>query len=202
MSIIERVNLWGQKQRAIFLKPLFAFLTRLHLSPLHLTFTRGLAGPAFIFLYPYYPQTAIIVLLGVQVVFDALDGGLARYQNNHSDRGKFWDILFDHSNYVFAAFTLLIVGGFSQVIIGYHLLIVPIVYLLSTIKESEKKRTDWLIHPYYSIIYFKPFGVLALILMTFGIVNWVNETLLVLNILMTLWSVYYMVVLSKRWKKV
>lgn len=199
MKALTKFNSWGQKKREKVFAPLFDLLGKLKITPNMITAFRALAGPAFVFLFIPYPRLAVLLII-VAALLDWFDGGLARHIGKFSDRGKFWDVLVDHTNAVFPVFTLLLVGTFNAPIIGYFLLIGPILYLLATIKESEKSKTDWLIHPYYTIVYFKPIGLLAFIVLVFFGIDWMDETILGLNIAMTLWALYYVGVLVKRWK--
>lgn len=191
---------WSVGFRAKLFRPVLVLLTKLRIKPNHLSFFRILGGLLFIYYFPTQPELAVIILL-IFTLLDMVDGALARYQKNASDRGKFWDVLVDHLNYVLPLFGVVLAGIFSDVQIAYQLMIAPIVYLLATIVESEKTKTDWIIHPYYKIIYFKPFGLIAITLFAFTTINIVNETIFVLNIAMTLWTVYYIFVLNKRWSK-
>lgn len=199
MAVINNFMKWSQKARAKSLKPLFGAMTTLHIRPNHITFFRALAGPLFVLLFVDYAQAAVWVIV-IASILDWFDGGLARYQKRFSDRGKFWDVLIDHLNYVFPVFALMLIDIFNPLLIGYHLLIVPVLYLLAVLKESEGKKTDWIIRPYYTIIYFKPVALLAIILFAFFAINWVNQILLGLNIAMTVWALYYTLILARRWR--
>lgn len=200
MTKIDHFMKWGKRWRAKYMKPFFRLLTALRVRPNHITFVRALGGPAFVLIFPNCQIAAVGVII-VASLIDWIDGGLARYQKLSNDRGKFWDVLIDHLNYVFPVFTLIVVDSFNNAWLGYHLIIVPVLYLLATIKESEGKKTDWIIHPYYTIIYFKPIALLAIALYVFSEINIVNETVFSLNIAMTIWALYYSLVLSKRWRK-
>jgi phosphatidylglycerophosphate synthase len=190
---------WGKKVRAQLFKPLFRFLTKMRIGPNHITFFRLLGIPLYLYYLPNKPALAVAALL-IATVLDWFDGGLARHQKRDSDRGKFWDVLVDHILYVFAVFGLILLDQFSSILIAYQLLIGPITFLLATVAASEKTKTDWIIHPYYRTIYFKPWGVLALILYAFFDIDIVDETLWVVNIAMSLWTLYYVWVLLRRWK--
>lgn len=199
MKWIDRLNEAGQVWRHRWFKPLYKVLTAVGVTPNQLTGLRFLAGPAFWLYFPVYPRKMTLVLL-IAGALDFIDGGLARYQGVDSDRGKFWDVLVDHLNYVFAILALISTQAFSAGLLSYHLLIAPVFFLLATIKESEGKKTDWLIHPYYSAVYYKPLAICSLLVyVTWGI-NTIHETALILNIAMTMQSLYYVVVLLNRWK--
>lgn len=199
MRFIETLNTKSQVWRAYWLKPLYKVLTAIGVTPNALTFVRFLAGPAFFFYFPVYPRKMTLVLL-IASAMDWLDGGLARYQGRQSDRGKFWDVLVDYLNYAFAILALLSTQAFDTVSLAYQLLIAPVCYLLAILKESEGKKTDWIIHPYYSIVYFKPLALAALLLYVIWGINTINITLFFLNAVMTIQAFYYVTALAKRWR--
>ncbi len=198
MSFIATLNKAGQTWRARYLGWLFAALAAIHLTPNRITFLRFLSAPAFVLYFGTYPRKMTLVLL-VACALDLVDGGLARYLKMENDRGKFWDVLVDHIVYVSAIFALMRTGAFSIDAFAYHLLIVPITFLLATIKESETTRTDWLIHPYYSIVYFKPVALALLVAYVGWGINAVDAGILVLNVLMTITAVFHAGVLARRW---
>jgi len=200
MKIIDSLNEWSQKWRAQNFAKLFKFLTEKNVTANKITFFRALGAPLMIILFPRNPQAAVIVALIVGLS-DFFDGGLARYQNTSSDRGKFWDVLVDNGNYVFGVYALISSGFFSNQILSFHLVISPIMFLLATIKESENRTTDWIIHSYYTDIYFKPVAIVSVVLFAFFSTNFVNETFFLLNIAMTITAMYYVWVLHKRWQK-
>lgn len=192
----EKTKIWRHR---LFL-PVYPMLTRLGLTANRLTFVRALAGPVFVFLYPARPQAAVVMMI-VAGFLDWMDGGLARYQGKASDRGKFWDVLIDHLNYVLPVFALLRSQDFDLDVLGYHLLVIPVVYLLSVLKESEGLPTDWIIHPYYSLIYIKPVASLAFLLYVFADIDVVNITVFLLNCLATVLCAYLSYCLYRRWSR-
>ncbi len=198
MSFIDSVNTWGQRWRAKYLGWLFALLARMGFTPNRLTFLRFLSAPAFILLFSTYPRKMTLVLL-IASFMDWIDGGLARHLKIASDRGKFWDVLVDHIVYVAALFALMRTGAFSYEAFAYQLMIAPITYLLATIKESEARKTDWLIHPYYSIVYYKPIALIAVVAYVGWGVNYIDVAMLLLNVCMTMTALYHAFVLSRRW---
>lgn len=201
MPFLYAFNEKGKAWRHRMLLPLYPWLVKVGLTANRLTFLRAWAGPVFVFLFPSRPQAAVLMMV-IAGLLDWLDGGVARYQGRAGDRGKFWDVLVDHANYVFPVFTLLQSGDFDIDILGYHLLIVPVVYLLSVLKESEGLPTDWIIHPYYSLVYIKPVSSLALLLYVFGGLDYVNETLFALNVIASGLCLYLSYCLYRRWSRV
>lgn len=198
MNIITRANTWGQTWRAKHLEWLFAFLAACRFTPNRITFLRFLAAPAFILFFPVYPRKMTLILL-IACALDFVDGGLARYLKMADDRGKFWDVLVDHILYVAAIFTLLQTGAFSVGAFAYQLMIAPIMYLLATIKESEGSKTDWIIHPYYTVIYFKPVALGVLLVYVIWGINYVDAAMVLLNIAMTVAAAFFAAVLARRW---
>lgn len=198
MQWITKANEWGQRWRAKHLRWIFAAMAKAGLTPNRLTFIRFLSAPAFIVLFPTYPRKMVLLLVSVSLL-DWFDGGLARYLRIESDRGKFWDVLVDHIVYVAAVFALLRTGAFSVDAFAYHLLIVPVTYLLATIKESEFTKSDWLIHPYYTIVYFKPLALLAVVAYVIWGVDYISPMIILLNVAMTGVALFHAAVLARRW---
>lgn len=198
MSFIESINLWGQRWRGKYFGWLFTLLARIGFTPNRLTFLRFLSAPAFILFFSTYPRKMTLVLV-IASFMDWVDGGLARFLKISSDRGKFWDVLVDHIVYVSALFALMRTGAFSYDAFAYQLMIAPITYLLATIKESESRKTDWLIHPYYSIVYFKPIALVAVVAYVGWGVNYIDIAMLILNVCMTATALWHAFVLSRRW---
>lgn len=197
-KMIDELNKKGQELRAKALNPLFSLLTKWRIRAGHITFARLLGLVLFFFWWNKSSQLAVIALL-VAIFLDWFDGGLARYQKRSSDRGKFWDVLVDHVLYVGSIWILIYWGTVSAVTASYQLFITPILFLLATVAASEEMKTDWIIHPYYRIVYLKPFPILALILITFFQVDIFPELLLILNIVMSVLTLYYTQVLIDRW---
>jgi len=201
MHFIDKIIKKNKSQRTVQLTPVLRFLTKLKITANIITFFRSFIGPLFVVFFPIYPKTFFIILIAAYLL-DLIDGSLARFQKVAGDRGKFWDVFVDHTNYVFPVFTLLWFTEFDPRLISYHLLIVPIVYLLATIFKSERTKTDWIIHPYYSIVYFKPIMTAMIGFFAFNLFNFVNQTLFVFNVLMTVYTLFYIVRLKKRWAKI
>jgi phosphatidylglycerophosphate synthase len=196
---IDQLNKEGQELRASALAPVFAMLTKLKLEANDITALRMITLPVYLYFIADQPDIAVSALL-IGTFLDWFDGGLARYQNKASDRGKFWDVLADHTIYVVGVFGLFFLQTISPIVLGYQLLIVPILYLLATIVASESMKTDWIIHPYYRIVYLKPFGLLAIVLYAYWGIDYIEETIYLANIVMSALTLYYIWVLHKRWK--
>lgn len=197
---IDKLNKEGQELRAVTLAPVFKLLTKLRLQANDITLLRMVSLPIYLYYLADKPQVAVTALL-IGTFLDWFDGGLARYQNKASDRGKFWDVLADHTIYVVGIFGLFFLETVSPIVLAYQLVIVPILYLLATIAASEKMKTDWIIHPYYRIVYLKPFGLLAIILYGYWGIDFLEETIFLGNIVMSALTLYYGWVLQNRWKK-
>lgn len=195
-AINEKTKAWRHR----LLLPVYPWLTKAGLTANRITFIRAWAGPAFVWLYPSRPEAAVWLMVAAGLM-DWLDGGVARYQGKAGDRGKFWDVLIDHTNYVLPVFALLRSGDFAVDVLAFHLLIVPIVYLLSVLKESELLPTDWIIHPYYSLVYVKPVASVVFLLYVFADLDYVNITIYSLNVITVVLSLYLIASLHRRWSR-
>lgn len=197
---IDKLNDRGQKIRANLFEPLFRFLTYLRIRPNHITAFRLLSIPVYLYYIVLSPMIAVTAII-IGSLLDLFDGALARYQKTQSDRGKFWDVLVDHLLFVFGIFGVFFIGTVDPVQLGYLLVLAPVMFLLATIYASEGLKTDWIIHPYYRTIFIKPFGIGGLILYAFFSVDYLQEILFFVNIVMSFMTLYYVWELSKRWKK-
>ncbi len=201
---IDKINCRSQALRARYFEPILKFLTKYKITANQVTNFRLFLGIVAIFLYAeFYRYGWAIHLLLVANLLDILDGALARHQNTASDRGKFLDVFVD---YLLYAFLLLLVSVIASSIraVGYNLFIIPILYLLATIKKQEFLPSDWLIKVYPRVTYVKAVVFIAFFAHWYfdlGLV-WLDRALTFSNLLATILSVYYFLYIQLRWKKI
>jgi phosphatidylglycerophosphate synthase len=199
---IDRLNNRSRDYRGIIFRPLLKLGTKIGISGNFISNIRLPLIVLFLFLWfktDFY-QWAISLLL-IILLLDLFDGPLARFQKCDSDRGKFIDIFVDHIVYSCLLFALFKFAVPSQLIV-YNLFIIPIAYLLSTIKKEEFMKSDWIIKPYPRLAYLKAIVVIPFFLKAFGIINLLSASLIIANLLATALSIYYFIFIQLRWRRI
>ncbi|PIR87628.1 MAG: hypothetical protein COU10_03605 [Candidatus Harrisonbacteria bacterium CG10_big_fil_rev_8_21_14_0_10_45_28] len=197
-SSIDRLNLFFRAFRAKIFKPILVVFNVVGLTANHITNFRFLGAIIFPFWFYYRPASASIFIV-IIIFFDTLDGALARFQNKASDKGKFLDVFTDrivHSSIVFSFFWL----GAGVHLVAYQLVIMPVAYLLSSIKKGETLPTDWIIQTYPRLSWVSLWPIVAFLALIWLKVDYLNESLWLSNILASIMSLYYFVILQAGWK--
>ncbi|USN45622.1 MAG: CDP-alcohol phosphatidyltransferase family protein [Candidatus Woesearchaeota archaeon] len=125
--------------------PLSFIVTKLHITPNHLT----LLGILFFLLFACFARTRptiALLFLIIGYLLDLMDGSLARYQNVTSDRGKFIDMVADSLN-----FTLFTIGlVFANLLSGFIGMIAVYVMaaskLFRSIYHAQLLPSSWRFH--------------------------------------------------------
>jgi len=157
--------------------------------------------PVFLFWFYYQPYPASI-FIAIILALDSFDGALARYQKTSSDRGKFLDIFVDRIVHCAIIFALFLHPAQHIKLLGYNLVIIPIAYTLATLKKGEGKPSDWIIQPYPRLNWVSMWPILAFFLLIWFQYDALNYSLWLSNILATIMSVYYFILVQKQWKKI
>ena len=124
------------------LRPLVYVLTKLRLSAVAITYFSLLLMLSYLFFIKKNSYWALLFLL-LALFFDIVDGSLARYQGNNSDRGKFIDMFNDII--IFALFVWgLIYGGYLSGLTGMTLASTLIISKVLRIAYfSAILKSDW-----------------------------------------------------------
>jgi phosphatidylglycerophosphate synthase len=190
-SVVDRYNHKSQDFRAEILASPLGYLTKWGVRAPHLTNGRIGLGIVALLLFPSAPISASLIFV-LALLLDLLDGSLARFQNQASDRGKFFDLLADHVVYVLILFSILSLG-YDPFLISYNIFIVGLAYLLATIKKNEYGPSDWLIKPYPKVSYLKIITIVPFFLLMFFRVDIIAPALVFDNVLATLLSAFYFI---------
>lgn len=151
----------NQQWRGEALRPLLKLLTRVCVSPDHVTVASLLAGLAF---YPawFYSPAAAFALLVLHVLLDGLDGPLARHQNVASRKGSFTDTMADQM-VVFATTVAMIVAGEASVIAAsIYLFAYTIVVAFAMIRNALEIPYSWLVRPRFVVYVWLPVNLYLL----------------------------------------
>ena len=196
---IDRINRYTQTLRARLYNPLLRILTNCGITPSFITNLRLIGGIVFYIFFFTNPVWFSILLL-VLLLLDTVDGALARFQNNASDRGKFLDVFVDHVSYSLLLLLLLRISS-DTFSVSYNLFIIPIVYLLATIKKEEFKKSDWLIKVYPRVSYLKLAVILPFFLKIMTNTDLIPMGLFISNLTSSVLSIYYFIIIQSRWNK-
>ena len=139
---------YGQHFRARLLAPLLRSLTKLRVTPDHLTILSFLLGLAFAPLWYFEYFWYGIAALWMHVALDGVDGPLARYQNSASPRGSFTDSFCDQA-IVSTVTIMLMIGrpGISVAAGAIFLVVYTGVLAISMVRNSMQIPYSWLIRP-------------------------------------------------------
>lgn len=195
MNIIYKIKDYVEK----FLQ----FLTKYHVTANRIENFRLILGiiaiigfESFRFFSFGYNLIFVAFLLNIVVV------ALARYQHTASDRSKFLNLLVNYLLYAFLlAYVEVVSGSYNKMV--YHLFIIPVLYLLSVIKKNEFATSDWIIKPNPQATYLS--GLIFLVVYShwylgYGL-RYLTLSLTITNYVATFLSIYYLVYIQLRWKK-
>jgi phosphatidylglycerophosphate synthase len=197
--MIDYLNKKSQEWRAIIYQPILQFLTALKIKANTITNFRLILGLVFLYVFTLNPKIASLLLL-LTIFLDSFDGSLARYQNTQSDRGKFLDVVVDHAIYVLMLFSFISLGV-NGLNVAINIWIVGMSYFLAVIYKQENKSSDWIIKPYPKLSYLRLINVLVFYLFIWFEKDWLDQGLLISNLLATFLSLYYWIRIQKRWNK-
>lgn len=194
---IEKMNLLTQKVRGVILGPILRFLAKFKITANFISSVKIFLMLPYFYLIDKYFNLAIGILI-FAMILDLFDGPIARYTNSHSDRGKFFDIFGDHVVYCGVILSLIYLNLVNGFLGAYQIFIVGILYLLAVIKRNESIKSDWIIRPYAQSSYYKIIFYFVFALAVFLKIDVLDSTLYYLNILMTVVSIYYYLVIVTR----
>lgn len=200
-SFSERFYLKNKTIRARLFKPLLFALSSLHITADTLTNLRLLTG-IFSFGLVFWGKISyqfFASLMLASLIVDGIDGSLARYQKTDSDRGKFIDVGVDFINQCLLTISFLLVEGDLALLVAYHILVFSLAVLFSAVKNSEFKKTDWIIRPQTGFgVIFHINGV-AFWGFAYFHINIIREILAVGSIIFTAISLYAFFYIQMRW---
>jgi phosphatidylglycerophosphate synthase len=139
---------YGQQLRARFFAPALRLLTKLRVTPDHLTILSFLFGLAFAPLWYFEYFGYGIAALWMHVALDGFDGPLARHQNSASPRGSFTDSFCDQA-VVSTVTIMLMIGrpGLSVAAGAIFLVVYTGVLAISMVRNSLQIPYSWLLRP-------------------------------------------------------
>ncbi|MBU0667894.1 CDP-alcohol phosphatidyltransferase family protein [Patescibacteria group bacterium] len=108
----QKYYLWYRNAKDGILLPISRFLAARHVTPNTLSYMGLLMMPFFVYCFAYNPWIAFFFLI-INLLFDALDGSVARVMKKESAKGEFTDKAVDYASFAVVYFTFLYFGLFS-----------------------------------------------------------------------------------------
>jgi phosphatidylglycerophosphate synthase len=142
---------WSQEFRARWLKPLLEHLADLGLRGNHITFFSMIAGLGFCPAYLFEYKVVAFGLLFLHVLLDGLDGPLARFLGQASNRGSFTDTMADQIVVTVTALTLVHTGDASAWSGGLYVFFYAVVVGFALVRNALAAPYSWLFRPRFII---------------------------------------------------
>ena len=141
---------YTQQLRARLMRPLLTVFARLHVKPDHLTLLSLAAGLAFSPLYkPAFPAAMVCLLL--HILFDGMDGPLARHLGVASRAGSFTDSMADQVIVTTTTLTAVYFGAVDTVSGALYVLIYTVVVLFAMARNVMRAPYSWLFRPRFLV---------------------------------------------------
>jgi len=173
---------WNQNLRGRLLEPLLIKMARIGMRGSHVTFLSMLAGLLYCPLFLLDQKAAAFFMLFLHVLLDGLDGPLARFRGQASDRGSFTDTMADQVVVTTTALTMMHAGAASAWAGGSYVFLYAIVVAFAFARNAMAAPYSWLFRPRFLVFlafmvdsYFLP-GSLEVVL-------WISSALLGLKCL-------------------
>lgn len=113
-------------------RPLTVYLAKKRVMPEHLSVAGLLMALPFVYFFGFNPLIAFVFLI-LNVIFDGLDGPLARLSGNRGNAGAFTDLACDHLSFLVIFMTLFhyqLMSSFwgALYLVNYFLMLSMVVY--------------------------------------------------------------------------
>lgn len=151
--------LWSQKLRAKMLRPLLEWMSKIGVTPNHLTIASlvtGLIG-AFLLAVVYKdlrPVGMLFILL--HVILDGMDGPLARHKGVESNRGSFIDTACDQIVITAVTISLVYIDVVHAISGLLYALIYTVVVGFAMVRNALNIPYSWLVRPRFFVYMWIP----------------------------------------------
>lgn len=134
----NRLVQWRDK----LFQPLLPVLSKLKVTPTMLS--AGGIGLMFVFMFVLLINPVLAVVVGgISLLLDFIDGPLARHQGTASDKGKLIDVVADNTSFIFYMIGVTAAGlleiSLAAVIVGG----VVLAKILGIVKNKAYLKSDW-----------------------------------------------------------
>lgn len=170
-----------QQWRGFLFGPLLHGMTRMGMTPDHLTLLSLVAGLAFCPVYFWSPPWALGLLI-LHVLLDGIDGPLARHQGTASRRGSFTDTMSDQLVVTATTITLMQARVVGEICGGLYIFLYGIVVAFAMIRNSLGIPYSWLVRPRF-VVYLGIPVELYLLPQTLEVLMWTFSALLAVKML-------------------
>jgi len=142
---------WNQALRGRMLEPLLRLLARWGMRGGHVTFLSMLAGLLYCPFFLTGHKVTAWVMLFLHVLLDGLDGPLARFRGQASDRGSFTDTMADQVVVTATALTMMQAGAASAWAGGSYVFLYAIVVAFAFARNAMAAPYSWLFRPRFLV---------------------------------------------------
>ncbi|MBI4975219.1 CDP-alcohol phosphatidyltransferase family protein [Candidatus Peregrinibacteria bacterium] len=151
-----------------FARPIFKFLVFIKVSPLTLSFLALFLGLAGAF-YLTISRGVFLILVALGWIFDLFDGGLARYKNDCSGQGFWFDYILDRIVVLSVMVAVFFISGRDNILYIFVPLLYCVVHLIYAFNRG--KLVLIYVHPiYFLLTYFNIFYA-SVFFLTVNIIN-------------------------------
>jgi phosphatidylglycerophosphate synthase len=142
---------WSQSLRGRWLKPFLGWMASLGMRANHVTFASLLAGIGFCPVFLWGPKPVAFVLLCLHVLLDGLDGPLARFRGQASNRGSFTDTMADQVVVTATAVTMIDAGFAGAWPGGLYVFFYAMVVAFAFARNALATPYSWLFRPRFPV---------------------------------------------------
>lgn len=173
---------YGQRLRARLLAPGLRLMTRLRITPDHMTILAFLFGIAFAPLWLLEEFWLAVSVLWIHVALDGIDGPLARHQQCASPRGSFTDSFCDQLVVCAVTISLMIgVPGVSAVAGSTFLVVYVAVLAIAMVRNTLQIPYSWLLRPRLILYLAVPVQLLG-VAHSLSVVIWCSNVILAIKL--------------------
>ena len=180
----KELEIWFQDLRLALLKPLVLLLAWLGVHAWAIS-TLGLvsAGAMFYFIINNNKLFALIAFL-MNIIMDGLDGTLARYRKETSDKGKFFDMTVDNVSATLLVLGLMVISEISLMRGAIFIYLMLLTVIFAVIINNRRIKSDWFFHARAGYFAHFPKCTLFLffVLWSLNVVNYLNDVIFLFNI--------------------
>jgi phosphatidylglycerophosphate synthase len=197
---LDAANHFFRRKRDKFFLPITKIFHKLGISANTLSISKLFFACLYLLTIKNNLILAIFFLIIGGVLIDLLDGPLARYTNQASDRGKFVDSFLDQIVYALFVWGLMTINIGNPVILSFNIFAIGSLYIMMIVNKNESLESDWIITPVIRANYYKATLEISIILHLFFNMNELtfNKIIFAANILVTIHFIYHLIKFSNK----
>lgn len=142
---------WSQSLRGCWLEPALRWMAKLGLRGNHITLLSMLAGLGFCPVFLWGSRPIAFGLLVLHVLLDGLDGPLARFRGQASNRGSFTDTMADQLVVTATAVTMIHAGYAGAWPGGLYVFFYAVVVAFAFARNALEAPYSWLFRPRFIV---------------------------------------------------